>query len=155
MANIARLTLGVVYPAICLSLGLGTYLPAYSDLPERITVVFDTSRMPIVSIPASVFIAIMSAVLLVSASICCNIAAKRRPFNLAKFQMLASHGGFFLTVSAILTWGAAVIHKGLTDWHNATGPGWWLILVIALGLAGASAAKYLTKVIYEQLSSNI
>jgi len=152
MAKMARLTLGVVYPAICLALGLGTYVAAYSDLPKRITVVFDTSRAPMVSIPASVFIAMMSAVLFVSASICCYIAAQRRPFNLANFQKIASHGGFFLAISAFLTGGAAVIHKGLADWHNATGPGWWLIVVIASGLAGASGARLLTKVIYEQLS---
>jgi len=71
---------------------------------------------------------------------------------LANFQKIASHGGFFLAISAFLTGGAAVIHKGLADWHNATGPGWWLIVVIASGLAGASGARLLTKVIYEQLS---
>jgi hypothetical protein len=154
MANIAKLVLGVVYPVFCLTLGLGACVATYSDLPNRITIAFDTARVPIVSIPTPVFVVAMSVVLMFSVSICSYIAMQKKPFRLIKFQSLASHGGFFSVVSAVLMWGATVIHKGLTDWQNATGPGWWLLLVIVAGLAGAGGSKYLATVIHEKLSED-
>ena len=150
MDKIAKVTLGVIYPGICLALGLGMIVGAYSDLPNRITVHFDITRVPTTSLPISTFVTLMSTILILSTLACSYIAIQKGPFDLQKYQTVASYGGFFSAISASLMVGAVVIHKGLTNWHHATGPGWWILLVVIAGFAGGGGARYLIKIIHEQ-----
>ena len=137
---------------MCLTWGLGTFAVAYPELPKRITVVFDTSRVPWVSMPSTAFAVMMATVFLVTTAMCLYVATRRRSFDLSKYREYVSLAVFLMTISAFLTWGAVVIHRGLEDWQDATGPGWWLILVIFVGYAGGFGAKYITRVIHEQIA---
>jgi len=150
MEKCSKVILGIVYPCLCLIFGLGVFLSFYSDLPSRITVHFDITRVPTTSLPTLFFVILMSTVLVLSVLACSYVASQKKSFDLKKHQKIASYGGFFSAVSASLMLGAAVIHKGLANWQDATGPGWWILLVVIAGFVGAWGAVFLTKKIHKK-----
>ncbi len=152
MGTIARAVLGVIYPGMCIIAGGGIYLASYSDLPDRITIAFDIHRVAIVSLPTPVFTVLLSVLLGFSVSLCVYSALKKAPLDQVKYERLAGHGGFFSATFACLMGGAMVIHKGLINWQDATGPGWWLLVVALIGFIAAMGARLLAKIIYASVS---
>jgi hypothetical protein len=143
MEKVAKLSLGILYPILALALGLGSFFGEYSELPGRITVHFDITRMPTTSLSTPTFGVLMTTILVISVLACVFIAVKKKSPASKVNHEIASFGGFCSAVVASLMAGAVVIHQGLTNWRDAIGPGWWILLVVFAGFAGASATKFL------------
>jgi hypothetical protein len=95
----------------------------------------------------------MTAILVVAALACILVAISRKPFISVHHRKVASYGGFFSTVTATLMAGAVEIHRGLENWYDAIGPGWWILLVVLVGFTGAIGAKQLAVKIHESDSA--
>lgn len=145
----AQFILGVVYPILTLSLGVGYFLAAYSTLPKQISVLFDITRVPITAVPTPIFGATMATVIIISSLICIFVAKSQKTSRFLGYQKIAGYGGFFAVTASFLMVGATKIHRGLEQWSDATGPGWWLLLVIFLGFSGALGAKKLAMIIHK------
>jgi hypothetical protein len=154
LISVYQVILGFVYPTAAILAGLGTYLLYYSDLPNRITVHFDITRVPTTSWSKPVFGMVMATILVLSAVACTSIAISKRPFRVGDYQTIVAYGGFISAVVASLMVGAVIIHHGLSNWQDAIGPGWWLFAVILAGFVGRTGALYLAQKIHESDSGN-
>ena len=150
--KMAKILLGVAYPVLTLAIGLGVFIAGYSHLPNRITVHFDITRVPTTSLPTPIFGTLMTTILVMAVLACIKVATSRKSIVNINYRTVAFYGGFFSMVTASLMAGAVEIHSGLGNWYDATGPGWWLLLVAFMGLAGAGGAKWLAVKIHEPLS---
>lgn len=143
MDNVARLSLGVMYPVLVLALGLGSFFVSYAELPARIAVHFDITRMPTTSLATPTFGILMVAILIIAVFACIFVSGQKGKLDADTYIKIASYGGFFTAVSSSLIAGAVAIHRGLSDWQDATGPGWWILLVVFAGVLGATLTKLL------------
>ena len=152
--KVAKILLGTVYPVFTLATGIGVFIADYSHLPNRITVHFDITRVPTTSVSTPLFGVLMMTILVIAALACIKVALSKKPIVKMNYRSVASYGGFFSMVSASLMVGAVEIHRDLDNWYDATGPGWWLLLVVFLGFAGAGGAKWLAIIIHEPLTED-
>ena len=139
----ARICLGIAYPLLFISVGFWAFFGNYSELPSRITVHFDITRTPTTSLSTPTFGALMLTILIITALACIFVAVKKGKFTPGTYYKIASHSGFFSAVVSSLIVGAVLIHRGLSHWQDAIGPGWWLLLVVCIGFTGATVAKFL------------
>lgn len=146
-----RIILGGILPMFTILIGLGTFLTFYSELPNMVTVHFDITRVPTTSVSKLTFGLLMSILLVLSATVCTLTAISKRSFSGNRYLTIVSYAGFFSAISASLMVGSVIIHRGLSNWQDATGPGWWLLAVILIGFAGRSAAIHLAKKIHESV----
>ena len=149
MAKLAQFMLGVVYPVVSLTMGLGLFIIYYSHLPNRITVLFDITRKPIISLSTPIFCLLLATILALAALACIKVAISRKPIINTSYRTVASYGGFFSLVASSLMAGAVAIHSDLDNWYDATGPGWWLLVVIFIGVSGSECAKWLAVKVHE------
>jgi drug/metabolite transporter (DMT)-like permease len=149
-----RAILGAIYPISAILMGVGTYLVFYSELPDMITVHFDITRVPTTSLAKPVFGLLMSSLLVLSAAACTSVAISKKSCPLGDYRTIVSYGGFLSAISACLMVGSVIIHRGLSNWQDATGPGWWLLVVVLAGFAGRSLAMYLASKIHERASTS-
>jgi len=143
-----QIILGLVMPLVTLVTGLGFFFMNYSMLPNRITIHFNTSRVPTTSLPIQEFTILMTTVLLITASICSLVAFSKNKLIVKQHKNIASYGGFFAAVTATMLVGASIIHKRLDNWQDATGPGWFIVIPIILGFAFAFIAARLAAIIH-------
>ncbi len=145
MRNMSRMLLGVAYPLAVTGTGLGPLWVGYGNLPGEIAVHFDVTRTPTTALSKPILSFMLAALLLVSVSACVFVARQTMPARSTRLLQLAGAGGFFSAVAACLSVLVVTIHKDLADWHDATGPGWWLLLVILFGFAGSAGAQILAR----------
>ena len=151
--NLPQIVLGLVIPLSTLLFGLLSAAMTQSNLPERITVHFDISRVPTTSLPTTTFFCVMLGLLALGAGACLSAALSPRPFGLVDAERLASSGGFVSGISTMLLGGAIEIHCGLAYWQDAVGPGWWILSVVIAGFAGAFIARHLALLAHTQGST--
>ncbi len=142
----AGLGLGVVLPAAFAIVGATPYLLYGGDLPRRLTVVFSISRTPMTSAPAGVVLASLAAIVLAACLTCVVLAFGRRRSGDGR-ERIGSVAGFFGATSAVLLGGSVWIHRGLDDWTDAIGPGWFILIPIVSGFASAALAERLTAIV--------
>jgi hypothetical protein len=143
-----RIILGALYPILIVLIGLGSYFSFYSDLPSLVTVHFDITRVPTTAVSKLTFGILMSILLVFSAVTCTFIAFSKRVLSIENHLTIVSYGGFLSAISACLMAGTVIIHRDLSHWQDATGPGFWLVAVVLAGISGRAVAIYLTRNIH-------
>ena len=149
ITSASQMILGIIYPLLTILIGVGTFLVFYSDLPNRITVHFDITRIPTTSLSKPVFGLLLSMVLILSTAACTSVAISKRSYHIGDYRTIVSYGGFLSAVAATLMAGAVIIHHGLSNWQDAIGPGWWILVVVLAGFAGRAVTVYLALKIHE------
>ena len=145
----ARVTLGIAIPAFALAAGPAWFYTNYSELPGWITIHFDITRVPTTALPKPALGALLTTIVVLGAVACASVALKQRTSELtSRPRSIARSGGFFASVAASLMAGAVPIHRGLTDRQDATGPGWWILAVVAIGFATAAFSDWLASTIH-------
>jgi len=144
--KLAQLLLGLIIPLTIVTSGLGYFLFNYATLPARITIHFNTSRVPTTSLPIMGFTIMMVTILLIATIACSLVAFSKKVQIINNHKDIASYGTFFSVVVSTLLVGTTIIHKNLNNWQDATGPGWYIVIPIILGFGFSFIAIKLAKI---------
>lgn len=140
---LSRWLLGLALPALVLAIAYGPLLAYRSELPARFASHFSLSGVPDDSMTARGFVVVMSLMTGLGLAVCVGVALYKRRTHPAVCPLVAFNGAFVGGLGALILALSVVTQRGLTDWREAEGPGWWLLPLVAVSMGLGALAAFL------------
>lgn len=140
---LARSLLGLVLPVLVVVMGYGPIVLDSSELPARYASHFGFSGAPDDSMTSGTFIVVMSIMIGFGLIACVGVALLRRPVHAAISPFIGFMGAFLAALGASILGWTVETQRGLENWHDADGPGWWLLAMVAGSVTLGGLAAYL------------
>lgn len=141
----ARVALAIGVPVAMALVAYVPFLLVRSELPDPVASHFDLGGQPNGSMSIGAFLVVTGALIAIGAGICI-VTAFRQPTDGALASTGGFLGGFLGGTGAGIVAATSITQRGLSDWRDADGLGWLILVTIVVGAAlGALGARFASR----------